>query len=77
MVSGKESTFLGMKSTLSDGNLNKRTFCISEFFRCSLVLISPKGSNDYSFFGSSLVFYPREIGKVQRKRILTKVLFEL
>ena len=23
MVSGKESTFLGMKSTLSDGNLNK------------------------------------------------------
>ena len=24
MVSGKESTFLGMKSTLSDGNLNKK-----------------------------------------------------
>ena len=26
MVSGNESTFLGMKSTLSDGNLNKMSY---------------------------------------------------
>lgn len=47
MVSGKESTFLGMKSTLSDGNLNKKHFLhfgvLSMFLGSSLVLISPKG----------------------------------
>ena len=57
--------------------LIKRTFFISEFFGSSLVLISPKGSNDYSFFGSSLVFSPRQIGKELGDGILIKVLFAL
>ena len=35
-------------------------------------LSRPRGSNDYSFFGSSLVFSPREIGKVRGKIILIK-----
>ena len=50
-----------------DGNLNKSTFFE---FRSSLVV-------PWFFFGSSLVFSPRGIGKVQREGILRKVLFEL
>ena len=66
MVSEKESTFLGMKSTLSDGNLNKSTFLV---VGSSLVV-------PWFVLGSSLVFYPREIRTVQGKEILRKVLFK-
>ena len=57
--------------------LIKSTFYISEFLGRSLVLISPKGSNDYSFFGPSLVFDMVHIYKVQGKGILIIVLFLL
>ena len=49
-------------------------FHIGEFLGRSLVLISPKGSNDYSFFGSSLVFYTEHIYKEQGTGILIIVL---
>ena len=63
--SGCESTFLGKKSTLSGGNLNKTH--ILEF-----------GSSfgvPWFFFGSSLVFYSIKTAKVQGKGILRKRLF--
>ena len=65
MVSEKESTFLGMKSTLSNGNLNKSTFLV---VGSSLVV-------PWFVLGSSLVFYTGEIRTVQGKEILRKVLF--
>ena len=40
-------------------------------------LSRPQDSNDYSVFGSSLVFSPRQIGIVLGKGILRKVLFAL
>ena len=50
MVSGKESTFLGMKSTLSDGNLNKTHLLhfgvLSMFLGLSLVMIRIYLQND-------------------------------
>ena len=60
----------GIREVKETAILTKRTFCIWNFFDSSLVLISPFGSNDFSFLGSSLVFYKEEIGKVQRNGIL-------
>ena len=55
MVSEKESTFLGMKSTLSDGNLNKSTFLVvgSSLVVPWFVLGSylSFGSNDFFILG--------------------------
>ncbi len=48
-----------------EGNLNKQHFLV---IRSSLVV-------PWFFFGSSLVFSPRQIGKEQGKGILIKVLF--
>ena len=51
-------------------HLIKVLFYVWEFLGSCLVLISPFGSNDFSFLGSSLVFDKEEIGKVQRNGIL-------
>ena len=65
----------GIREVKETAILIKVLFCNLEFLGRSLVLISPKGSNDYSFFGSSLVFSLRKKGRVQRKVILTNSTF--
>ena len=58
-------------------NLNKKHILV---FRSSYgvpwFLSRPMGSNDYSFFGSSLVFYTEQIYEVQRIEIVRKSIFE-
>ena len=72
------SSLGGIRQGIREGKemaiLIKVLFYIREFFGRSLVLISPKGSNDYSVFGFSLVFYTEYIYKVQGKWILIFVL---
>ena len=64
------------KRTKREGNLKKSTFwVVGSSLGVPWFLSRPRGSNDYSFFGSSLVFSPREIGKVQGKIILIKRTF--
>ena len=60
----------GIREEKETAILRKVLFYDWEFLGSCLVLISPFGSNDFSFLGSSLVFYKEEIGKVQRNGIL-------
>ena len=60
----------GIRDIKETAILTKVLFYDWEFLGSCLVLISPFGSNDFSFLSSSLVFDKEELGKVQRNGIL-------